>query len=404
MNPINFNHLNHLPHVESNHASLQHAVKFKVCQESLLSVPKSAIIDGIISYGGSTGVGLNLARKAYGEFFERNHLFTQVPIHLKKALKDIQPENYHQKLLGICRQDESSKEECLNHEFLFTNVHNLFDDAPQEYFYNAITLSPSKQDQKFIGFSDSCACAAHPNKDAAIYNSLMEFIERQALLGSWLSKTYRYTINPDVLPLVTPYQDMAEQLLEHGELVIVENNNQLPGYSVIIFYFAKSPKDSVQYSIGSSSGLSLEEALNSALVELYQCYAFLYNTESSKGLENKAGAGYHLSFQQCNHAKIRQTIPFLQNLQPFSKNHSTEIFSTKKYAQQEILDELKELSKDIFYYHHFEPSLGLHMTKLLSPDFFSHMGLNQFLNIDNAYAKKLGITKENAFMGKIPFP
>jgi hypothetical protein len=40
----------------------------------------------------------------------------------------------------------------------------------------------------------------------------------------------------------------------------------------------------------------------------------------------------------------------------------------------------------------------------MSPDFFAHMSLNNKLNIENEYAKRVGITPVNAFMGKIPFP
>ena len=50
----------------ATHASTHHPTKFKLCSENVLSTPKSVVIDGIISYGGSTGAGFNLIRKAYG--------------------------------------------------------------------------------------------------------------------------------------------------------------------------------------------------------------------------------------------------------------------------------------------------------------------------------------------------
>lgn len=404
MTVVRFKDYPHLLQCKANHASIAHPIKFKLCTESLLCTPKSAIIDGIVSYGGSTSIGLKLPRKAYGEFHERNHLFNRVVVDTEKKLSAVEPASYREKLLGLCQLKNQDPAVALDHQFSMTRVYNLFDQQPNDYFYNAISLNCNKKDSPFIRFSDSCACAAHPNKEKALYNSMMEFIERQALLGSWLSRTYQYTINPALLREITPYQELADLFLDNGELVIVQNANQLPGYSVILFYFAHSNKDLVQYSIGSSSGLSLEEALLSAFEELYQCYSFLYNAESSEGLENKAGAGYHLEFQKCNHGEIRHTIPFMQQLRPYHIQTLEDLQQLKRYSYDELLLELASFSNDTYFYHAYDKSLRLHYTKILSPDYFVHMSLNNQLNIENKYAQSLKITRDNAFLGKIPFP
>jgi len=404
MNVPRFNDYPILPQCKANHASLMHPVKFKLCTENLLTTPKSVVIDGIISYGGSTSTGLKLLYKSYGEFHERNHLFTRVRVDYEKKLNEIEPASYRDKLLALCQLKVQDKERCYNHSFSITSVNHLVNHEPQDYFYNAISLNCNKKDSPFINFSDSCACAAHPEKDKALYNSLMEFIERQALLGSWLSKSYKYTINPQLLLEVTPYQELVEMFLDNGEIHIFQNGIDLPGHTVIMFYFSHSQDDIVQYSIGSSSGLTLEEALHSSFEELYQCYSFLYNVESSDGLENKAGAGYHLAFQKCNHPGIRETIPFMQQIRPYEVNTLSELQTVKKYSYDEVLAALSAMSQDIYYYHAHDKSLGLHYTKILSPDFFVHMSLNNCLNIKNKYAQNLKITPENAFLGKIPFP
>ena len=388
-----------LPSSYAVHANPQHALSFKLCGESFSYVPKSVIIDGLISYGGSTGVGLNLPAKAYSEFFERNHLFTHVPITGRARLDEIKPTNYRKALSQWCGLKRVSD----SHTFSWTQVHNLFDDKPYDFFYNGISLNGDKRDNAYLDYTDSCSCAAHPDKDGAIYNSLMEFIERQALLGSWMTGRVRYAINPDVLKVATPYQQLVQQLLTHGELYIFENGLDLPGHTVIMFYFAKSPKDSVQYSIGSSSGLSLEEALTSALVELYQCYTFLYNTESSKGLEDKAGSGYHLKFQQCNHQGSREVIPFLSLNLNYQIDTVEDVVSAKKFEFNDVVAELAEFSRDIYYYHHHEPTLNLHFSKLIALDYFPHMDI-QRVSVDNAYAKSLGINRDNAYTAPIPFP
>lgn len=403
MQTFNLKNNPYLPSCKVNHSSKHHVFKFKLCGESLLSTPRSVIVDGIISYGGSTGVGLNLLRKSYGEFYERSHLFTQVPVNVKKKLKDIQPQTYQNKLLALCNSKQD-KAACLEHTFSFTEVKNIFNDQSQYYFYNSISLNCNKSDSSFINFSDSCACASHITKDKALYNSLMEFIERQALLGSWLSKTYQYSVNSELLREICPYSDLVELLLSNGELYIFQNGNQLPGHTVMMLYFSQSSDDMVKYSIGSSSGLSLEEAIRSSFEELYQCYTFLYSSESSSGLENKAGSNYHMAFKKCNRLDIRDTIPFMQDLRPHLINTLADLKQAKKYSYQEMLDELSKISSDIYYYHQYDASQGLHHTKIFSPDFFVHMSLNSQLNVENKYAQLLNIKRETAFMGTIPFP
>lgn len=396
-------HSYQLPYANALHSSIHHALKFKLCGENLLSTPRSVVIDGIVSYGGSTGTGVNLPVKAFSEFYERNHLFTQVRKHREGRLNSVKPVAFREKLIKLCRKPTQEEADIDRHEFSLTQVYHLFNDEPQDYFYNAISLRGNKKDQPYLRFTDSCACAAHPVKQEAIYCSLMEFIERQALLASWASKQVRYEINPELLRSLSVYTTLVDNLLENGNLHIYENGIGLPGYTIIMFYFAKSRDDLVQYSIGSSSGLTLKEALNSALVELYQCYSFLYNAECSDGLEDKAGAGYHLKFQQCNHPEIREVIPFLEQQAPKMINTLEELKQYPAVTMKEVLSELKSFSEDFYYYHHYDPGLKLHYTKILNPDYFPHMSL-QHVSFDHAFAKSLGLNKENAYLEAIPFP
>lgn len=392
-----------LPSTEVTHVSIYHALKFKLCSESLLAAPRSAVVDGIISYGGSTGIGFNLPRKVYGEFFERNHFFTGVPITAQKKMTEILNPAWQTKLKSLCRHVD--KKAFKEHLFSFTQVHHLFSEAVTDYFYNAISLNGVKADIPYLYFNDSCACASHPIKEEALYYSLMEFLERQSLLGSWLTRQYQYTINPALLKEISPYTSLIERLLENGDLYVFENSMNLPGYTVILFYFAHSSEDVVQYAVGSKSALSLQKALSGAFEELYQSYTFLYNLEStSTQLANKAGSGYHLNFQKHNTQNTRQLIPFMDDCRPFKINTLADLKALKTFTWQEVLEHLAELSTDIFYYHHYDQALKLHVTKILSPDFFAHMSLDNLLHFDHHYAKTLAIDAKTAYRETIPFP
>ena len=388
---------------KTKHVSLQHATSFTLCSEGMLSVPRSVMLNGIISYGGSTGFGLNLTNKAFGEYYERNHFFTSVPITSQKTLAQIQPQTHRKKLSLLC--NEQDREQTAHHKFSFTTVYNIFNDEPSDYFFNAISLHGIKSDATRLNVTDSCGCASHLTKELALHQSMVEFLERQSLVGSWLSKTYRYLINPLLLKELSPYTCLVEKLLENVNIYIFEIGNHLPGYNVIMFYFADDGRDAVQYSVGSKSAISLPEALNSAFEELYQCYTFLYSAVfKPTNLENKAGAGYHMAFAEYNNQKTKLKIPFFDLTQPAKINTMDDLDALPIFSYQDILLKLKQLTPDIYYYHHYEKALQLHFTKIFSPDFFPHMSLNKPLNFHNLYAKKLKITADNAYLELLPFP
>jgi hypothetical protein len=389
--------------IKTKHASLQHATAFNLSSEGMLSVPRSVILNGIVSYGGSTGFGLDLTQKAFGEYYERNHFFTSVPITSEKKLAEIQPPTHQKKLRSLCHDTLSHG--VAEHRFTFTKVYNLFDTLPYDYFFNAISLHGIKSDANFLNVTDSCACASHTKKELALYQSLIEFLERQSLIGSWISKTYRYSINPSVLKELSPYTSLVDKLLENGDVYIFEIGNYLPGYNIIMFYFSHSSADAVQYSVGSKSAGSLSMALASAFEELYQCYTFLYGAVfKPTNLENKPGAGYHLAFTGYNTQKTKSIIPFLEQIRTFKINTIADIKALPTFNFQDMLSTLNELTPNIYFYYHHEKALQLHFTKLVSPDFFSHMSLNKALNLNNLYAQKLNITQDNAYLEKLPFP
>lgn len=385
------------------HLSLQHPVSFRMCRDGLLSVPRSVMLDGIISYGGSTGTSLSLISKAFGEYYERNHFFTAVPLTSQKSLVAITAKTHREKLKSLCWAGD--EEAFFHHPFSFTTVYNLFDNTPHDYLFNAISLRQVKQDIPYLLPTDSCGCASHPIKEQALYHSLMEFLERQALIGSWLSKQYRYAINPQLLREITPYTWLVEQLLENGELYIFENGNALPGYSVVMFYFSHSDQEAVQYAVGSKSGESLIGVLKSAFEELYQCYSFLYSAVfKPTNLEHKAGAGYHLAFLDYNTIQTKAIIPFLHSTTGYDLNNLSDIYALPNITYNDMLASIQQLTTAMYYYHYNDKALGLHFTKIISPDFFAHMALDKPLNLTNFYAQQLTISPDNAYLTKLPFP
>lgn len=378
------------------HLSLQHVNSCRILNDGFIAAPKSIILDGIISYGGATGHGLTTVHKSFGEYFERNHFFTAVPISAQKPLKDTK---LHLSLASLC----VAKQNFFDHNFSLTNVYNIFSNNSYEYLYNAISLRSSREDSQFIKMNDSCGCASHITKAQALNSSLLEFIERQAIIGSWISKTVNYSIDASLLRAVTPYKLLVENLLENGAIYIYEVSKLLPGYNIVMYYFANNSQDAVQFSIGSKTSGSLKEAIRSAFEELYQCYTFLYGCVfKESNLENKAGSAYHQNFISYNNLQTREIIPYKTSTHLIT--NIAQLKTSEVYDYRFMLEKLQTISKKIFYYHNFDACLGLHFTKILSPDFFSHMSIDHSLNLDCLYANKLNITKANANLTMLPFP
>lgn len=387
------------PIIYSNHISNSFPIRAKLFLSDSLCTPKTFGLDGIISYSGATSKGVDVVRKAYGEFFERNHFFLSVPI-AKRGLLD-------QNLLKLCDQmllKNANPASLPEHKFALTKVHNLFNHSEYFYPYNLISLHGDRTDVRYINFNDSCACSSHTSKEKALYNSLMEFIERQALLSSWMMKRVRYRVTNELLLKLIPYKELLNNLLKNGKLYIFETGMNLPCYTITMFYLSNTSRDIVKYSIGSSSDVSLQKALISSFEELWQCYLFQYNSENTKLMEEKSGSGYHLKFMECNNLDTYKIIPFIaQGFEPDSGTISeANIHDFEVFTYDRAVEKLAEISKDIYYYHGYDEALKLHFTKIISYDFFTHMSLDQALNLNNKYAQACNI--KDPYLVRIPFP
>ena len=387
------------------HASPRAPQKTMLYLNHQLAVPRSMSIDGMLCYGGGTGVGLDLIRKAFGEYHEREHFFLDVPLSQRGSIEAVVPRALREKyslLLSQLSKNEITKDSVLS----YSKVTSLKDEKAVPYFYNALALKSDARDTALLPFSDSSACATHNSKQASFDNALSEFIERQAFLGSWMAQRANYRIAPEVLLRVTPFTQLVEDLLSGGELYIFHNALDLPGHSVVMFYFSKDKRDKVQYTVGASAGFSLPAVLTSALEELWQCYAFLYNVGNTATLKDKAGSSFHRKFEAYNNTSTKGIIPYFKEgalLDNTIANYE-DVKSAKVYTAQDIIDEFNKRNNDVFYYHKIDTAKKLHFTKIVSPDYFVHMALDEPLNIINAYSQRLGITTKNAYTTRLPFP
>jgi hypothetical protein len=354
-------------------------------------------VDGHYAVGNSSGGGPSMIVGGYGEYIERYHFYNEVQADTISIIDDLST----QKMINTIKK---SSKKLKDHAFNLTKSRRLFSDESCYQPTALISLGQdSTIDREFIPFIDSCGQAAHTTKYLCEQSALYEFIERQALVGSWLSGTANFSVTDVSADSFAELGSVVAKLQEHGSLSIFSVGEGLPGYSIIIFYFSNSINDTVRYSVGMASHANSRVALEKAIHELWQSYWYLYLNEN-------------------NAENLDQRFQYLNDLLHFNNHHTRLIIpyfaSVKKtitldtYLQLPDVNEhhykhaLQSISQHIFIYEgetYFQ-NKKYDVAKIFSPDFFIHMGVKMPLNFDNCYAQYLGIDPFMHVSHSIPFP
>jgi len=205
---------------------------------------------------------------------------------------------------------------------------------------------------------------------------------------------------------IKPLKRLAEQLLANGEVSVFDISGHLPGYTIAICYFARSNQDNAQYTIGVSSHACFDTALESALTELWQDYIYIYcykvdiATVDPKDLMKFSGDTYHINHLMDNAQSTKSTIPFYRRSQLVDISKVTK----KDWQFDQVRRQLENFSNLIFKYTNEDKRNNLFYTRVLSPDFYLHMGIDQSLNFDNKFAQNMKIDTQIKNYQRIPFP
>ena len=368
--------------------------------------PASSHAQGYATSGSGGGFGVDSIQSAYGEFIERNHFYLNVHVDKKAFLHEVNSPAVNESLYRMIAQMKSTDQDPKNYQFNLSKVKNIFDQ--QDYYLPTALFTLSSfdfVDREFVPFMDSCGEAVHTSYEKAAQRSLLEFVERQALVGSWITRTFKYKIDPDVVLNNPRQKKFAEQLLRYGEMHVFDVALSVPGYAVIILYFAKSQQDYVQYAIGMAAGLSPDEAVSKALNELWLDYGYLYvSQEAWKSLSFiPASKRYTIRHVEDNNvAKTKGIMAY--DLTAACNISANDFLALPTFTKQTAYEELKKITPYIFIYHHHDCRKEYEYTKILSPDLFLHMSVTDKLNVDNAYTRLLKADLNHLYRNKIPFP
>ncbi len=309
----------------------------------------------------------------------------------------------HKSILHALKQTKNSEADVEQHSFQLSATHNILNAKIQYVPTVMISLAHANSiDRHFVPFIDSCGQGAHQTREQAFNAALNEFIERQALIGAWLSGKNRFKILLQAHIKFGKFNHLLQALQKNGEVMAFDIGNNLPCYSVIIFYFSKAQQDVVQYSVGMATDFDPALAIQKALNELWQSYMFIYlNANNPECLDQRYR--YLNELLNYNHQATKDIIPFLKSEIELSVEDYLKLNIFNNTARLAILN---NLSREIFSYERTSYLYGtkIYLCKILSPDFFLHMGVMMPLNLDNYYARSLNINSNLSITHSIPFP
>lgn len=361
-------------------------------------------VSGDCVVGNGSGYDIDAVHGAMGEYIERYHFYNEVDINITAELDKLNPSIVVDKLVRLIEQIKKSDEPIDSYQFDLSETRNIFTN--QKIYLPSVMISlahSDSNDRNFIPFIDSCGQSVHVSREQAFSASLKEFIERQSLVGSWLSGKARFKILLEPHPDLGQSNKILSELQQNGVVCAYELNELLPGYSVLIFYFSLGTNDKVQYSVGMASDLTPASAISRALNELWQSYIFMYlNASNPESLDPRYEYLNHLiSF---NNLETQKVIPFFA--QPSNEIKMDTFIHLSPFTEKECLRSLVDISPHIYSYERSNDLFGrqFHFCKITSPDFFLHMGLAKPLNFSNHYANLLSINPDNVIKSSIPFP
>lgn len=387
-----------------NHAKLYYPYSLQQIRGFPSYCPLASHVQGHVSLGRGSGFGLRSLQAAYAEFMERSHFYLNIQSDMRGKLHDCNSFLVADALYQMINQLKLTPNDAKDHEFHLTHVKNIFDDTNDFLPTVMFALSQfDRADRHYIPCIDSSGGAAHTSFEQAFHHSLLEFIERQAVIGSWLIRQFRYKIDPQVLLYAPQHQKLAKQLLKNGEIHVYDVCLSLPGYAVIILYFAKSRIDCVQYAIGMAAALTPQEAITKALNELWLDYGYLYWAcraiyDDKFFPRDKKKLIRHIDDN--NVEKTQKIISY--DLQAPCNIHAVEYNSLPHVHVDEALSLIYAISPNIFLYHCEDTRGDYHYTKIISPDFFVHMAVQETLNIDNQYIKYLSDDINDLYRQTLP--
>ncbi|WDM20585.1 YcaO-like family protein [Paenibacillus polymyxa] len=225
-------------------------------------------------------------------------------------------------------------------------------------------------------FTDSCGTAAHIQSDLAIEKGYLEFIERQSLIYSWLSKDPGCRV---------PIENIKNTVLlkKYNSISSVLNHISFHNISIIEDIFVIMTigfRDNI-FSVGLGADWDLNKAINSSIDEFTMIYEGMISYKGVHSEEFKTGNLYVDLFYSKNIKDFLNDISYLTNNTSYIKNKKITETKTKEFLIRNSLQNIKK-KFDIEIYAAQIPSpyekSQVKVVKIFSPDAYPHINTTLF--------------------------
>lgn len=357
-----------------------------------------------LAQGSGVGKPLKAVCSSLGESYERNHFFHDIISTGQSCFIKKLPKVEADSCYSFLQQINNNKTGFYNHSFKTTNFVNLANGESRELPSILLDLSHrNSEDLKWLSVRDSTGQAGHADPESSLMASTLEFLERQALILSWLYKRPARRIeaksalrSPESLNIYNFFDQV-------GSVKLFDISIESLGIRVVLaLFFTSDSSSEVQFAIGSSGGLTLEAACDSALTELWLSYQSVRGFMSNQGNVEDVEELYLREFYKLNKASSRELFSYLDGRQKGSfigKGQCCE-------RVDQVIDRILSVTKNLYLYTASKDISGIgrhYYTKLFSPDLFFHMNTSRNMNYDNAITRELGLSPPRE-KRLIPFP
>lgn len=344
--------------------------------------------------GSGIGDESSAEQSALGEYFERRHFYMEVASELRATLRSaLGSKEAHvfcdaflqtsQRLLTPVVIDE--------HAFDMTKAYRISDFSACFIPTALLSLTHIKgdPDNEIYPGRDTCGCSFHLSSELSIFGAIKESLERQFLARFWLTKKCNYKLTSEMLKKQfqnQPRQALLNLLCKAGEVMALDVSDQrFPGKCVVLIYGSKDTSRNVRYCAGMAYANSLKNALEKALLELWQTFRFMQLIGELKNNAADVEDPYLRHFLSCNtFSTFENMAAAIESSEPAK---STALDKPDMSANG-LVQALRKQNIEGYLYIKAIQHSGNQYTfcKFVSPSLFLHMNNAKNINMKNKYS------------------
>ncbi|ODC03017.1 hypothetical protein BFW38_05120 [Terasakiispira papahanaumokuakeensis] len=347
---------------------------------------------------------------ACGEYAERAFFNKRMRGVSRKKLSDL-PDSNRQQLYSFIKQmcPLDLVNEINTHEFDLCLVESITDDETLLVPTAVISIG-EQQDSQFIVSRDTTGNSVHFDENKCFNNSLLEFVERQSLITSFLYSKGQTRFDIDDLSIFGSSCNLIKKILCYGEVYAADISLFENAYTILLCFSSSKENASVMYSVGCSSSYSIKEAFEKSARELYSSFVTMLSIydegDGSYYEEYEKNMDYYLKlYYDKNHPDTYKEFGVFFNNSIPEVRTSEAVFCPKKHFE-DLLEDISEISGRVYSYRSeilFPRKEKLYVCKIFSLDMFYNMDISRKCNLNNKITSLYGGVSSRDIKF-IPFP